>query len=160
MFSGAFASSFAGRQAAQGGGFSAAFALPFAGVEGIQPAAGYIGPCMAQAALAAGAVWYVSGSALVIDGKRLIGPAGKVYQFASEATAEKWALSAALVPVREAQIIASIPQATAEAWKATKRTRLEVIAAQVVSAAARTADADKRAALIAEAGYLLGKWAG
>lgn len=158
MFSAAFSAAFAGRQAAQAGGFSSAFALPFAGVEAV-PASGYIGPCMAQAALAAGAAWYVSGSALVIDGKRLIGPAGKVYAFASEATAEKWALSAALVPVREAQIIASIPHATAEAWKATKRTRLEVIAAQVVSAAAKTADADKRAALIAEAGYLLGKWA-
>lgn len=158
MFSGAFASSFAGRQAAQAGGFSSAFALPFAGVN--PSASGYIGPCMAQAALAAGEAWYVSGSALVIDGKRLIGPAGKVYAFASEETAEKWALSAALVPVREAQIIASIPQATAEAWKAAKRTRLEVIAAQVVSAAAKTDDDDKRAALVAEAGYLLGKWAG
>lgn len=158
MFSGAFSSAFAGRQAAQAGGFSSAFALTFAGVN--PPVSGYIGPCMAQAALAGGAAWYVSGSALVIDGKRLIGPAGKVYEFASEATAEKWALSAALVPVREAQIIASIPQATAEAWKAAKRTRLEVVAARVVSAAAKTDDADKRAALIAEAGYLLGKWAG
>lgn len=138
--------------------FSVAFSSAFA--KGQAAAGGYIGPCMAQAALAAGAAWSVDGSALVIDGKRLIGPAGKVYAFASAATAEKWALSAALVPVREAQIIASIPQATAEAWKATKRTRLEVIAAQVVSAAAKTADADKRAALIEEAGYLLGKWAG
>lgn len=137
--------------------FSAAFSSAFA--KGAA-AGGYIGPCMAQAALAAGAAWSVDGSALVIDGKRLIGPAGKVYAFASAATAEKWALSAALVPVREAQVIASIPQATAEAWKATKRTRLEVIAAQVVSAAARMADSEKRAALIAEAGYLLGKWAG
>lgn len=138
--------------------FSSAFSSAFA--KGPAEAGGYIGPCMAQAALAGGAAWYVSGSALVIDGKRLIGPAGKVYAFASAATAEKWALSAALVPVREAQIIASIPQATAEAWKAAKRTRLEVVAARVVSAAAKTDDADKRAALIAEAGYLLGKWAG
>lgn len=159
MFSAAFSGVFAGRQAAQAGGFASVFALPFAGVGPAQEA-GYIGPCMAQAALAAGADWRVSGSELVIDGKRLIGPAGKVYAFASAATAEKWAVSAALVPVREAQIIASLPAATAEAWKAAKRTRLEVIAAQVVSAAARTADADKRAALIAEAGYLLGKWAG
>ena len=158
MFSASFSSVFAGRQAAQAGGFASVFALPFAGVEPAQEA-GYIGPCMAQAALAAGAAWSVDGAALVIGGKTLIGPAGKVYQFASSATAEKWALSAALVPVREAQIIASLPAATAEAWKATKRTRLEVIAAQVVSAAARMADYEKRAALIAEAGYLLGKWA-
>lgn len=158
MFSPGFSSAFAGRQAAQGGGFASVFALPFAGVN--QPESGYIGPCMAQAALAAGAAWSVVGSALVIDGKRLIGPAGKVYAFANKTTAEKWALSAALVPVREAQIVAGLPAATAEAWKAAKRTRLEVIAARVVGAAAKTADADKRAALIEEAGYLLGKWSG
>ena len=83
--------------------FSAAFSAAFA--KGAAAAGGYIGPCMAQAALAAGVAWSVDGAALVIGGKTLIGPAGKVYQFASNATAEKWALSAALVPVRELSLI-------------------------------------------------------
>lgn len=157
MFSGAFAERFAGRGAAgAAAGFASCFAASFAGL-GV-PVAGYVGPCMAQAALAGGAAWSVVGSALVVDGRRLIGPAGKVYAFASAETAERWALSAAIVPVRESQIIASLAPSVAEAWKAAKRTRLEIVAARVVNAAAMTADSEKRAALIAEAGYLLGKW--
>lgn len=133
--------------------FAAGFAFAFAG------RSGYIGPVMAQAALAGGAAWAVDGSALVIDGRRLIGPAGKVYVFASAETAEKWALAAAAVPVREAQIIGGLLPEVAARWKAAKREKLAVIALRVVNAAARLADMEKQAALIAEADFLLAKWA-
>lgn len=140
MFSGAFASVFSG---------SAALVLP----------AGYIGPAMAQAALAGGAAWEFVAGELRIDGRRLIGPAGRVYSFASGETAARWAENAALASVRELRAVSGLSGEQAAKWKAEKRARLEVIAERVVSAAAKTADADKRAALIAEAGYLLGKWA-
>lgn len=133
--------------------FSAAFAEPFAGVE-----RQYICPMQAQAALAGGAAWVVEGDAMRIAGKRLIGPAGKVYAFASAATAQTWAQAAALVPVREAQIIAGLPVEVAEAWKARKREKLAVNAERLVTAASRQSDDRKRAALLAEADYCLTKW--
>lgn len=157
MFSGAFSSAFAAQAPAWSAGFASQFAGVFAGV-GALPAGGYIGPVSAQQALADGAPWSVVGSALLIGGRRLIGPAGKVYAFASAGTAAKWAIGAAAVPVREAQIIAGLPVSVAAAWKAAKRARLEIVAARVVDAAARMPDDAKRAALIEEAGFLLGKW--
>lgn len=134
--------------------FSSAFSSAFAG------RAGYVGPVCAQALLTDGAAWSVAGSGLLVAGKRLIGPAGKVFVFASSETAARWVDNAKNIGIQERALIAAIDPAAAEIWKAKKREKLAVIAARVVSAAARTADADKRAALIAEAGYLLGKWAG
>lgn len=120
---------------------------------------GYIGPMRAQAALAAGAAWSVSGSRLVVDGFVLIGPAGKVFAFASADTARRWAENAAGAAQREAAIIASIDAGRAAEWKARKRAKLEIIAGRVVAAAGRLSDAGKRAALLAESDYCLSKWA-
>lgn len=158
MFSGAFSGSFAGRGAAAVGAFASAFAACFAG-RGAVGSGGYIGPVMAQAALAGGAAWSVSGSALVVGGARLIGPAGKVFAFASPLTAQKWAINAGVVGRREAELLASIDPGVAENWRAGKRARLAVIAARLIDAAARQADAEKRAALVAESTYCLSKWA-
>jgi hypothetical protein len=134
--------------------FSSAFASAF-----VRPVGGYIGPMRAQAALMAGAWYRVQGSALLIEGARLVGPAGKVYAFASEATAEKWAENAAGAGQREAAIIAGLDADAAAAWKARKRAKLAVIAGRLVDAAARQHDAAKRAALLAESDLCLSKWA-
>ena len=136
--------------------FSSAFSGAFAG-RGV-PVAGYIAPCMAQAALAAGASWSVSGSALVVAGKRLIGPAGKIYSFVSVETAEKWAINAGVIGLRESQLMATLDPVTAAAWKAKKRLKLAVVASRLVAAAAKQMDSAKRAALVAESDYCLSKW--
>lgn len=135
--------------------FSSAFSSAFAGAVQIR----YIGPAMAQAALAAGAAWAARGSALLIDGAVLIGPAGKVYAFRSDDTRQAWAENAAAVAVREAAIIAALPEDRAALWKLKKRAKLAVVAGRLVTAAARQGDAAKRAALLADSGFLLDKWA-
>ena len=154
MFSRDFCAAFVHRAAVLGG-FSAAWASSFRG-SGV--AAGFVCPMMAQAALAGGAAWSVSGSALVVGGARLIGPAGKVYAFASAQTAEKWAINAGVIGRREAELLASIDSSVAENWKAGKRARLALVAAQLVDAALLQADSEKRAALVAESTYCLSKW--
>lgn len=133
--------------------FSASFASVFAGVSGA-----FIGPVMAQAALVAGAAWEMDGGAVLIDGKRLIGPAGKVYAFSSPASAARWIEAQQYIGGKERDLLDSINPAAAALWKERKRAKLAVIAGRVIEAAARTADAGKRAALVAEAGFLLSKW--
>ena len=134
--------------------FSSAFASCFAGVK-----SEYIGPMSAQAALVGGAGWLASGHRLMVGGKVLIGPAGKVYAFASADTAARWANNAKGAGEREAVIIAGLDADLREAWKARKRAKLAVIAGRLADAAAKQADAEKRAALIAESDYCLTKWA-
>lgn len=133
--------------------FSGAFSRAFAGgkVE-------YIGPMMAQAAIVGGAPWSVSGSGLVVGGKRLIGPAGKVFAFASLETAGRWVESARNIGAREAALRVSLPAAALASWAAKKREKLAVIAGRVVAAAAKQGDEAKRAALLAESDYCLSKW--
>lgn len=157
MFASAFASVFAGRSVAVEGGFSSAFAANFAGVGG-QVAAGYIGPMRAQAALADGAGWVLSGHSMLIGGKLLIGPAGKVFFFAGAETAHRWAENARGAGLREVEIIAGLAADRSAAWKARKREKLAVIAARVADAAARQHDDAKRAALVLESSYCLSKW--
>ena len=136
------------------GGFSSAFASEFAGV-----AVEYVGPMRAQAALAAGEAWAMSGHGLLIGGKLLIGPAGKVYAFASLETAGRWVENAKNIGEREVALRASLALPALASWSAKKREKLAVIAARLVAAAARQADEAKRAALLAESDYCLSKWA-
>lgn len=96
-------------------GFSSAFSAAFAG------AIGGIGPVMAQAELVDGAGWEMGGGTVLIDGKRLIGPAGKTYVFASPATAARWIESTRYIGQRERDLIAAIDPAAAALWKARKR---------------------------------------
>ena len=96
---------------------------------------------------------------MLVAGRRLIGPAGKVFAFASPETAGRWVDNAKNIGIRERALIASIDPAAAAIWKAKKREKLAVIAARVVSAAARVSEEKRRAALIAEADYCLSKWA-
>lgn len=159
MFSAAFAGAFAGGQPLPAGqGFAGAFAGVFAGIEAQQQDA-YICPMMAQAALADGAAWSVSGSGVRVGGSLLIGPAGKVFAFASPEGAARWVENARVVGLAERALMASIAPAKAAAWKAKKREKLSVIAGRVVNAAARQGDALRRAALLAEADFALAKWA-
>jgi len=133
--------------------FSAAFSRAWAG------RGGYVCPVMAQALLFDGVASVVLGSALLVGGKKLIGPAGKVYAFGSPESAIKWAENAAAVVARERALMATIAPGVAAAWKAKKREKLAVIAGRVVDSAARQSDPAKRAALLAESDYCLGKWA-
>ena len=135
--------------------FARAFSNSFEGIGRVL----YICPMKAQAGLAAGGWSRVRGSGLLVNGRWLMGQAGKVYHFASEATAQRWAENAAAVASREAQLIAALPVEKAAAWKAKKREKLAVIAARVVAAAARQEDEAKRAALLAESGHCLNRWA-
>lgn len=134
--------------------FSAAFSGAFAG----RGLGGYIGPVSAQAALTDGAEWVVDGASLVVDGAVLIGPAGKTFSFASEQSAARWVDNARNIGTRERSLIASIAPEAAALWKARKREKLAVIADRVLSAAARMADAEKRAALVAESAFCSAKW--
>jgi len=133
--------------------FSGAFSSAFraGGVE-------YVGPMVAQRALVLGAAVVLSGSGLLVGGRRLIGPAGKVYAFKSAESAALWVDNARNIGLREADLIPKIAAAAAESWKAKKREKLAVIAGRVVDAAARQHDDKKRAALLAEADYCLSKW--
>lgn len=139
------------------GGFSGGFSSNFAG-RGAVVSVGYIGPMRAQAALVNGAAWLRSGSGLMIGGALLIGPAGKVFAFASAETAARWADNAKGAGEREALIISSLAPELAAAWKARKREKLAVIAGRVVAAAAKQGDEAKRAALLEESDYCLSKW--
>lgn len=155
MFSGAFSASFAISRGEKGR-FAAAFSSAFtAGLI----AASYIGPMSAQAALVSGAESWAQGSALMIGGKKLIGPAGKVYAFASLQSMGVWRDNAIAAGLREAAIIAGLDAVTAAGWKAKKRAKLAIIAGRVVNAAGRQKDQAKRAALLAESDYCLSKWA-
>lgn len=135
--------------------FSAAWSSAFRG-SGV--AAGFVCPVMAQAALVGGAAWGTFGAGVVIGGMLLIGPAGKVYEFASVESAARWVDNARAAGVREAAIIASVAPEVAAAWKAKKRAKLAVIAGRLVTAAARMGDPAKRAALVAESSFCLSKW--
>ncbi len=156
MFSAAFSSAFAGRGVVVAGGFSSAFSSAFAGSS--SEASGYIGPMRAQAALVAGSPWEMSGHSLLIGGALLIGPAGKVFAFASPETAGRWVQNAVNIGSREVALRASLGPVALASWSAKKRAKLGVIAGRVVAAAARQADAGKRAALLAESDYCLSKW--
>lgn len=134
-------------------GFSSAFASVFAGVQ-----TEYIGPMRAQAALVDGAGWLVSGSRLIVGGKVLIGPAGKVFAFGSPENAARWVANAVRVGQSEANLRGSLDAAALASWAAKKREKLAVIAGRVVAAAAKQGDEAKRAALLAESDYCLSKW--
>lgn len=159
MFSGAFSSGFAGRGASVAGGFAGAFAGVFAG-RGAAVGLSYIGPMVAQRALVDGASVVLSRAGLLIGGRLLIGPAGKVYAFKSAESAALWVDNARNIGLREADLIPRIAAAAAGAWKEKKRAKLAVIAGRVVDAAARQRDEKKREALLAEADYCLAKWGG
>ena len=133
--------------------FSSAFSSAFGGV-----AVGYIGPMRAQSELVAGAGWLVSGSRLIVGGKVLIGPAGKVFAFGSPENAARWVANAVRVGQVEANLRVSLDAAELASWAAKKREKLAVIAGRVVAAAAKQGDEAKRAALLEESDYCLSKW--
>lgn len=133
--------------------FSSDFAYCFAGSR-----SEYIGPMKAQAALVGGAGWLVSGSRLIVGGKVLVGPAGKVFAFGSPENAARWVANAVRVGQSEANLRGSLDAAALASWAAKKREKLAVIAGRVVAAAAKQGDEAKRAALLEESDYCLSKW--
>ena len=133
--------------------FSSAFSSAFAG------AGGYIAPMMAQAALHAGAPSHLGDSSfLIVNGRVLIGIAGKAYQFASEETAAVWVERTRAAAVGEYFTRLNLSPEALAAWKAKKRAEMAKRAAQAVGHALRQQDARIRAALIAESSFCLEKW--
>lgn len=137
--------------------FSAAFSLSFAGVSSGVPA-GFVCPMVGQALLTDGAAWAVDGHNLLIGGARLIGQAGKVFEFATPENAGRWVENARNIGIRERALMLEIEPAAAALWKERKRAKLAKIAGHVVNAAIRQGDEGKRAALLSEADYCLSKW--
>lgn len=138
--------------------FSSAFSSCFAG-SGVVVGDGFICPMRAQAAIVGGAAWVFDAGRLIVGGAVLIGPAGKVFAFASADTAARWVENARNIGEREAALRVSLPVPALASWAEKKREKLAVIAARLVAAAARQADEAKRAALLAESDYCLSKWA-
>ena len=133
--------------------FSAAFSSAFAG------AGGYIAPMMAQAALHAGASSHLDESSfLIVNGRVLIGIAGKAYQFASEETAAVWVERTRAAAAGEYSTRLNLSPEALAAWKARKRAEMEKRAAQAVGHALHQQDERIRAALVAESSFCLEKW--
>lgn len=134
--------------------FAAAFSAAFAGAAG-----GYIAPMMAQAALHAGAAAHLNESSfMIVNGRVLIGIAGKAYQFASEQTAAVWVDRTKAAAAGEFFVRQTLSPESLIAWEAKKRAEMEKRAAHAVGHALRHQDPRIRAALIAEASFCLEKW--
>lgn len=133
--------------------FSSAFSSAF-----VRAAVEYIGPMSAMRELTDGAAWHMRGAGVVIAGRVLIGPAGKIFAFGSPENAVRWVDNARGAGVRERAVIAGIAPETAAAYKEKKRVKLAIIAGRLVTAAGRQSNAAKRAALLAESDYCLSKW--
>lgn len=142
-----------------GGGTAAAVELPAAWAAVALPASGYIGPVSAQLAMVRGALAVYDGGGLLVGGARLIGPAGKVFSFSTAGAADMWAAINKARGVREAELLAGMDAAAAVVYRARKAEALEKVAAAVVNAAGKVADAAIKAALLAESNFLLMKWA-
>lgn len=148
MFSAAFSQSFAG-----------GVRLPLAWAIAPLPA-GKVGTLLAQVALLRGEVAVLSGDGrLVIAGRDLVGPAGKVYAFASPESAAMWRDIAEQRSRRELELASGMGESRRAVWLARKRRQLEFDAARRIERAQHVADAGIRAALIADAGFALEKWA-
>lgn len=147
MFASAFSSAFSG-----GAGLPlgwACVALP----------AGKVGTLLAQVALLRGEVAVLSGGGrLVIAGRDLVGPAGKVYAFASPESAAMWRDIAEQRSRRELELASGMGESRRAVWLERKRRQLEFDAARRIERAQHVADAGIRAALIADAGFALEKW--
>lgn len=133
-------------------------ALPAAWQAAALGAGGFIGPVSAQLALLRGAAAVFDAGGLLIGGRRLIGPAGKVFAFSGAAAAGVWAAINLQRATRELELWAAMDAAAAAAFRARKRAEMARIAAAVVAAAGRMSDAARAAALVAESDFLLVKW--
>ena len=118
----------------------------------------FVCPLVAQALLVAGAPFAIEGDGLLIDGRRLIGQAGRLYSFKSAASADKWAAAVKGRGQGEAARLAAMTPAAAQAFRARREELLTArIVRMLVNAAA--SDADKAAAMREEAEYCTVKWA-
>lgn len=119
----------------------------------------YIAPMAAQSLLLAGLpAGAVAGGGVVVNGRRLIGPRGKAYRFASPESAARWIERTRAAAVGEAATLAGLSPVVLASWRERKHARAVSYADRLAEAAARQADAGKRAALIEEAGAALAKW--
>ncbi|MBS1188797.1 MAG: hypothetical protein H6R10_589 [Rhodocyclaceae bacterium] len=121
---------------------------------------GYVGPVMAQAALVEGKDAIAARGRLYVDGRALIGPAGKTFEFKSAESAALWASINKQRGERERELIATIGAENVAVYRARKRGALETVAGNVIAAAGRLANGAKREALIAESFFLMEKWNG
>lgn len=117
---------------------------------------GYVCPVTARDLLVCGAPVVFERGTLTIAGRVLMGIAGKVYEFRSEASAAEWCNVAAQMRRRECDLLAGADYA--QAWRERKRRRLSLLASQCLENALVQEDAAKRAALVDEALTCGGKW--
>lgn len=147
--------------AAPGGGPVApsAVVLPAAWLALALPA-GFICPLLGQLALVRdeAPVFDSVAGVLRIGGRVLIGTAGKPFAFGGQAAADMWVSINRARLLREVELSAGMSQAALAVFKADKRTKLQARAVAITANAAKQADADKRAAMTAEAGFHLTKW--
>ena len=155
MFSAAFCGEFDLCESGVAGGFSGAFSVAFLRVT---KSGGYICPVSAQRALLSGAAAVYDGGGLLIGGARLIGPAGKIFEFSSAENADMWAEINRARAARELELMAGLSAAAAGVYRARKAAALAKISKAVLTAAARQSDKSKQAALIAEAEFCEKKW--
>lgn len=148
-----------GQGAGQGPGAGSGVALPAAWLVVALPA-GFICPLLGQLAMARGesAAYSTVAKTLTIGGRVLIGTAGKVFEFKTQAAADMWLAVNANKVQKELQALAGLPPASLAAWKAAKVIKMAARAVTITANAARMVDVDKRAALAAEAGFYSTKW--
>lgn len=154
-------SSSAGQGSGSGGGVTPpAVSLPAAWLAVVLPA-GYICPLLAQLAMARGeaAAFDSAAGRLTIGGRVLIGTAGKVFDFATQAAADMWVTINRARVLKEVELVAGLSPAAAATFRAGRLEKMRARAVAITANAARQADEGKRAALNAEAGFYLSKWA-
>lgn len=147
--------------------FSRSFADPFSQDAALPRAwaflelpASHAGTLLAQVALVRGGVFEASNDGgATIDGRGMVGPAGKVYAFASLESAESWRVIAESRARREMELACAMDAGRRAAWLAKKRARLASDAARRIDRAAQIVDGGIKAAVIADAGFALSKWA-
>lgn len=147
--------------------FASAFSSAFSGGVGlplewacVALPDGKVGTLLAQVGLLRGeSATRAEDGRLVIGERDLVGPAGKVYSFASPESAAIWAGIVEDRGRRELALSREMSLTARAAWLARKRRQLEFDAAHRVERAQRIADADIRGALIADSTFALIKWA-
>lgn len=149
----------AGSGSGSGSGGGGALPLPAAWLAVALPA-GFICPLLGQLAMARGeaAAYSTQDKTLTIGGRVLMGTAGKVFEFKTQAAADMWLSVNAAKVQKELAALAGLPPYSLASWKAQKIGRMQGRAETITANAARMQDTAKRAALTAEAGFYSTKW--
>jgi hypothetical protein len=123
-----------------------------------QSPGGFVGPLMAQAWLAGGALAVLENGGARIGSALLISAAGKPYAFKSAAALAMWASINKARALRELELAAGLTADRRAVWLTIKRATLATYSAQVLAAAARGKYPAAQADLIRESEFAAAKW--